>query len=293
MQKNDMRSPYDGEEIWIEDVPVGWLIHEYKKKSGIDVSSFFSGIEHASLYSCAKTGYKYWKPFSIAGSESFYKEMASSTPSYYRSERWEYSIARKFLKKEYEVLDISCGKGYFLKSIEGLVKNGFGLEFSQYAIENKVTTYPIRAGMIQDISKENAKFDVVCSFQVLEHVVNPKEFIQGCLKVLKPGGKLVLSTPNFSSISAQNKLDCWDLPPHHMGHYTPDTYQKIGEIFGLELLSVHQEIRGAVGIPVTLETQKKLVYRISRRVLSVLSRLLFRVTKEHGHTIVVIYEKNA
>jgi SAM-dependent methyltransferase len=268
-------------------------VHEYSKKSGIDLSTYFAGIEHVSLYSCSKTGYRYWKPFTIAGSESFYREMASSTPLYYRSERWEYSIARKLLQKEDEVLDIGCGRGFFLKSIEGTVKSGFGLEFSQYAIENKVTAYPIRAAMIQDIAKENTKFDVICSFQVLEHVVNPKEFIQGCLQVLKPGGKLVLSTPNFSSITAQNKLDCWDLPPHHVGHYTEDTYQKIGEIFGLKLLAIQQETRGAVEISLTLETQKKLVYRIFRKLFAVSSRLLFRVTKEPGHSIVAIYEYHA
>jgi hypothetical protein len=124
-------SPYGGEEVLVEELPVGWLVHEYKKKSGIDVTEFFLGIDHLSLYSCSKTGYRYWKPFSIAGSEAFYREMASSTPFYYHSERWEYSIARKLLRNEDEVLDISCGRGFFLKSIEGSVRSGLGLEFSQ------------------------------------------------------------------------------------------------------------------------------------------------------------------
>jgi len=290
---SEATSPYGGSEELVEELPVGWLVYEYHKKSGIDVSDCFSGIEKISLYACSKTGYRYWKPFSIAGSESFYKTMASSTPEYYRSERWEYPIVRDLLKKEYDVLDISCGQGFFLKSIEGMVRSGLGLEFSQYAIDNKVTTFPVRAAMIQDIANDNSKFDVVCSFQVLEHVVNPKEFIQGCLEVLKPGGKLVLSTPNYSSVTAQNKLDCWDLPPHHVGHYTEETYRNIGEMFGLKLQAIHQQPREAAEIVVTPPVQKKLAFRLFRKLFGFASRLLFRVISEPGHTIVAIFERHA
>lgn len=45
----EVMSPYGGEEVLVEEVPVGWLVHEYHKKSGIDVAAFFSGIEHISL----------------------------------------------------------------------------------------------------------------------------------------------------------------------------------------------------------------------------------------------------
>mgnify|MGYP003706585039 CR=1 FL=1 len=286
-------SPYGGEELLTEKLPVEWITYEYFKKSGIDVSEFFSGVNHVTLNTCSKTGYQYWKPYSIAGSELFYKVMASSTPFYYRSDRWEYPMVRKLLKKDDDILEISCGQGFFLKSIEGSVNSGTGIEFSQYAIDNKVTVYPIRAAMIEDIAKEDIKFDVVCSFQVLEHVVNPKEFIQGCLDVLKPDGRLVFSTPNDSAIAAQNKTDCWDLPPHHMGKYTEDIYRKIGEEFGLEILALKQQTRGAVTIPVTHANQKKLLYRVFKKLLAVTSRILFRVTNEPGHTIVCVFKRNA
>lgn len=290
---SESMSPFGGNEILVEELPVGWLVHEYYKKSGIDVSECFSQVDHITLYECSNTGFRYWKPFSIAGSENFYRVMASSTSTYYPKDRWENSIVRKILRKEDDVLDIGCGRGFFLKSIQCQVKNGLGLEFSQYAIDNKVTTFPIRIAMIQDMAKEKARFDVVCSFQVLEHVVNPKEFIQGCLEVLKPGGKLVLSTPNYASTTFQNKSDCWDLPPHHVGHYTEDVYKRIGELFGLKLVSIHQQIRGPEVIPVTQATQSKLIHKVFRKLAIVTSMLLFRFTREPGHTIVAVFEKHA
>jgi len=290
---SDRASPYGGNEVLIEELPVGWLIHEYQKRSGVDVSGCFAGVDRISLYECSKTGYRYWEPFSIAGNEAFYTAMASSTHLYYPRNRWEYSMARNMLNKKDDVLDISCGRGFFLKSIEGSVRNWLGLEFSQYAIENKITAFPIRIGNIQDLAGEGSKFDVVCSFQVLEHVTNPKEFIQGCLDVLKPGGKLVLSTPNYASVVAQSKSDCWDLPPHHMGHYSEETYQKIGEMFGLKLLAVYQEPRGEIEIPATSSTRKKLAFRVFRKLFALASRLVFRLSKEPGHTIVAIFERHA
>lgn len=288
---NNILSPYGGEEILVEKIHAEWIVQQYKIKCGIDVSEFFPGIEWISLYQCTKTEYRYWKPYSIAGDENFYKALALASNFYYQKDRWEYSIVRNFLNKNHRVLEIGCGRGYFLKSIEGLVHSGLGIEFNKYAIDNKVTTYPIREAKIEDIARENEKFDFVFSFQVLEHIVNPREFIQACVDVLKPGGKLALSTPNYSSVMAQIKSDCFDLPPHHMGHYTKDTFKNISDVFGLKLLSVYCEPRSFdFQIPVMPETEKKLIFKIYRKLIAVLSRVFFRLTKESGHTVVAIYE---
>ena len=78
-----------------------------------------------------------------------------------------------------------------------------------------------------------------------------------------------------------------------MGHYTEDTYRRIGELFGLKLIAIHQEARAAVEISVTPATEKTLGYKIFRKLLAVSSRLLFRVAKEPGHSMVAIFERHA
>jgi 2-polyprenyl-3-methyl-5-hydroxy-6-metoxy-1,4-benzoquinol methylase len=132
------------------------------------------------------------------------------------------------------VLEVGCGRGYFLKKIEDKVASAEGVELNTEAAANKVTRAPVHTKPLAElIATHKASLDVVCSFQVLEHIVEPQQFIRECAALLKPGGMLMLSTPNHACESNRDLSDPFNLPPHHMGHFSADTFARVAPLCGL------------------------------------------------------------
>jgi 2-polyprenyl-3-methyl-5-hydroxy-6-metoxy-1,4-benzoquinol methylase len=236
---DEIASPFGGLAQRIQIMPVRTLVEMYSRKCGVDVSASFGGITDVGLYRCTRTGYRFWRPERVAGDEGFYQAVSSAWANYYRTERWEYPLARKYLPREASILEIGCGPGHFLKSVEGMVPSGMGLEFNSEAIHNKVTSFPIMRCSIEQFSTHRrGEFQFICAFQVLEHVLDPFSFIQSALECLVKGGLLVMSTPNHDHGAFKSQRDAFDLPPHHIGHFDARTYDAIAAAFGIEVLDL-------------------------------------------------------
>ena len=135
------------------------------------------------------------------------------------------------------ILEIGCGRGYFLKHTQGRAGEGLGLELNRDAVAGKVTTWPVEALTIEDMAENrSATFDTVFSFQVLEHVVDPASFVSAAINCLKPGGLLVLSTPDPDNKALQERRDAFDLPPHHMNHISEACYHRIARLYDLRIV---------------------------------------------------------
>src|SRR5690606_756761 len=132
----------------------------------------------------------------------------------------------------------------FLKSVEGAVSEALGLELNRDAITNKVTYFPVEPLFVEDLrSRDGPHYDAICSFQVLEHIPNPGQFIEAALSCLSRGGLLVLSTPNYSYLPLLEQTDAFDLPPHHMGHFDRSTFVRIADVFNLDVVTMLTEPR--------------------------------------------------
>jgi 2-polyprenyl-3-methyl-5-hydroxy-6-metoxy-1,4-benzoquinol methylase len=93
--------------------------------------------------------------------------------------------------------------------------------------------------LLEDHAIENEnKYDVVCSFQVLEHIANPRSYLINSLKVLKDGGKLIIAVPNNNPyIFKHDILHTLNLPPHHAGLWNKESFENIPKFFPLELVA--------------------------------------------------------
>ena len=101
---------------------------------------------------------------------------------------------------------------------------------------------------------ENNSIDFVVTFQVLEHIKNDKKFIQEIYRVLKSGGKLILTTPNRLMSLSRN--------PWHVREYTPTTMKEI-----LNTCFTNIKINGVFGNEKIMQyynENKKSVNRIRR-----------------------------
>ena len=111
----------------------------------------------------------------------------------------------KLLRKENNaiILDLGCGNGAMVKHILGEGFNIYGTDASETGINIASKFYPNRFAL-QDLSSEDLpekfthlKFNLIICTEVIEHLYDPRQFIQFCKRILikNGGGKLILSTP--------------------------------------------------------------------------------------------------
>ncbi len=95
---------------------------------------------------------------------------------------------------------------------------------------------------VQEHSLGNAnKYDVVCSFQVLEHVSDIHTFVESCITCLKPGGLLIYSVPSADSFLSFVENCIINMPPHHVSRWTDKALKKIANIFNMKTLRIEHE----------------------------------------------------
>lgn len=114
---------------------------------------------------------------------------------------YRYRFACSYVRGK-RVLDIACGEGY---GAAALLKSGAsnltGVDISAEACEHAAQRYGIttKTGDAKKIPLGDKSVDIVVSFETIEHVDQPDRFLDECVRVLAPGGKLIISTPNVDS----------------------------------------------------------------------------------------------
>jgi 2-polyprenyl-3-methyl-5-hydroxy-6-metoxy-1,4-benzoquinol methylase len=219
------------------------IIKKYLEAFKIDVSYLFKGIEEVFLLLCKDSGYKFFYPCNISGDGKFYEQL-QEFDWYYMPWKWEHEQAFKLIKPKDQLLEVGCGSAGFLKEVNNRIKNISltGLELNKSAIESG-RKYGIN--ILSELIQEHAqsyyeKYDIVCSFQVLEHISDIHSFMEAQIKALKKGGKLIVSVPNNDGFLSDSE-NTLNMPPHHMGLWGESSLRKMGEYFGLKHLSTHFE----------------------------------------------------
>lgn len=276
-------------------IPAKDLITSYQSQFGIDVSEVFTSLPSLKIFKCLDSGYRFFYPFHLAGDGLFYKELQKND-WYYMPWKWEHQIARRYLHKFMNVLEVGCGRGEFLKEILNDVSSVTGLELNSHAIKDKVRgNLDIRQVTIQDhCVKYPEHYDVVCSFQVLEHIADVKSFLEAKILALKEGGTLIISVPNNSGFlkDSDNALNC---PPHHMGLWDETSLLYLQKIFNIRHITTHFEPLQQYHLKYFSDVvSKKSIFRFgfTRRLLkSTFIRNLFFTKQYQAYTIQIVFEK--
>lgn len=94
------------------------------------------------------------------------------------------------------ILDIGCNDGLLLSLLnEGIEKHGIDLLEKPQLLENTIDY--LKHDVSTGLPYADGTFDVVNSSEVIEHLTDTEDFLQECYRVLKPGGRIVISTPNL------------------------------------------------------------------------------------------------
>jgi SAM-dependent methyltransferase len=103
-----------------------------------------------------------------------------------------------------DVLEAGCGEGYGADLIAGVARHVIGLDYDETAVAHVKARYPrveMRHGNLAALPLPDGVIDVVVNFQVIEHLWDQGQFVAECLRVLRPGGVLLMSTPNRITFS--------------------------------------------------------------------------------------------
>lgn len=215
------------------------IIELYRSQLDIDVSRFFEQRPEFYLYHCLDTGYRFYFPKGLDGDGKFYEDLQSRLGAdYYHDWKLENQFALDALKPGDKILDIGCGEGKFLSRAREKTKDISGLELNEKAVKVAVANgLNVVAESIDHHSEERKEYyDMVTMFQVLEHIYDVNGFLNASLRVLKKGGRLVIGVPNSEPwFNGYDKYSTLNLPPHHMGLWNLEVFNKVAVIFNLKM----------------------------------------------------------
>jgi SAM-dependent methyltransferase len=137
------------------------------------------------------------------------------------------------------LLDIGCGVGRFGHGAHAFGWNVTGIDISAVAIAagQAVAPFPLRACGVDELIEREERFDVITAFEVLEHLSQPVEFLLNAKRLLRPGGQVFCTVPNWESKTVQTSTRGDWLPPIHLMFFSRPALQKLGEVAGLANVS--------------------------------------------------------
>jgi len=108
------------------------------------------------------------------------------------------------LEGDIQILEVGSGLGSFLMVARQRGIDCYGIEPDVHGVETAVKRMPelkdrIRTGVGESLPYKNGTFDLVVSFQVVEHAQNPEKVLKESVRVLKKGGSLYFVIPNYNS----------------------------------------------------------------------------------------------
>ena len=293
----------------IDSISKDVLRNVYLKQYNTDVGNLVT--EDLELYHCENCDLKFFDPMPT-GDQNFYADL-QKFDWYYKDDKFEYNYVLPWIKKNSKVLEVGCGKGAFSSLLK--TKDYTGIEFSESARDTgRDLGRNIITESIEHHAEQNKeKYDVVCSFQVLEHTSDPKSFIQGCTDALKPGGTLILTTPAEDSFLQHIQDFTLNMPPHHVTKWTDKCLINLEEEFNIKCTHLYHEPLNSFHIPWFFTSMA--VYQLNKRlgishsalmrprhwISHVIANLMFKLVgknypdayKGHGHTVIAVYKKSA
>lgn len=159
---------------------------------------------------------------------------------------WKMETEKAELVEKYvqsgRLLDIGCGEGKFLWSLDPKRWQRVGIDLNQPLIEaarNKIPDLDLHVGTIDDEVLEEEGYDVITFWHALEHIPDPSRALARTARLLRPGGLAFISLPKVESLQAQWFRRHWyafgDVP-RHLHHFSSTSLKLLLSQVGLAFI---------------------------------------------------------
>jgi SAM-dependent methyltransferase len=139
--------------------------------------------------------------------------------------------------RDRDVLDAGCGVGYGTAFLAEEARRAVGVDLSDDAITYGRRRYAapnveFLVGDLAALPLEDASFDLVCAFEVIEHLPAAARFVAEARRVLRPGGTLIVSTPRAETMEEH------PANPFHVREFSAADFERLlrAEFADVELL---------------------------------------------------------
>lgn len=154
-----------------------------------------------------------------------------------------YNLALSYIKEGDAVLDVACGVGYgayylavntSCRSVTAIDISDSALDWAQKYFSNDKVTF-CKSNLEKEFTTDLpvTQFDVITSFETIEHLKEDKSFLQSLHKVLKPGSILLISSPNEDLVPYENNpFFIGGKNPDHYRHYRTSEFEQLLQDYG-------------------------------------------------------------
>lgn len=137
------------------------------------------------------------------------------------------------------LLDVGAGTGAFSHTMQSAGWDVTALEPDDTARNNALNKYGLTLQSPENLFHlPEASFDAITMWHVLEHVHDLHPYLTQFHKILKPGGKLIIAVPNYTSRDAKAYGEFWAAydVPRHLYHFSPKSMEILGKSKGFRLI---------------------------------------------------------
>lgn len=158
--------------------------------------------------------------------QNYILERTNRRESYDKQYHRRLKLIEKYSKAKGKLLDIGCGGGFFLKAAEERGWEPHGVDIVPSFVEfarDELHLKNVHCRSLEQSEYEKHYFDVIVLWDLIEHLPHPSEFLKTINYLLRPGGQLVIWTPNANN-AAWLKGDWYGYEPlQHLYFFSPST----------------------------------------------------------------------
>ena len=213
--------------------------------------------------------------------EAFVETYIREEPSYRAYFRRKASDLLKVMSQG-RLLDVGCATGVFLDEARRAGFQGTGLDLMPSAVDyarNRLGV-DVRLGLLKEMRFAGEQFDVVTLFQIIEHVADPVGLVTEAARVLKPGGILVVTTPDrhglFSRVLGRRWFEYYN--EEHLTYFNDQSLRRLLADARFTVLSLRTEFGRAFTLGYAADRLSNFYYT-DASILSGAGRLLARLLR--------------